>query len=87
MRAFLEDYQRISKVICLEQNYRQVVDGHANNPYLEFLARLRRGTVNDDDIAMVQSRIREQLPAEEQKDFDEVTWAYPTNAQVYRRNT
>ena len=86
LSRFHQDYRKISKVICLDKNYRQAVEGEVNNPYLEFLARLRRGKVNEDDIAMLQSRMKSRLSEAEQESFQEATWAFPTNALVLKRN-
>ena len=85
-QEFLANYQAIKKVICLEQNYRQTVDGQANAEYMEFLGRLRRGTVVQDDFKMVKSRMRSEMTEAEKEKFKNVVWAFPMNVQVDERN-
>ena len=85
-QEFLASYQAIKKVICLEKNYRQVVDGQVNDSYLEFLGRLRRGTVVQDDYTMVKSRLRSEMTEAEKEGFRNVVWAFPMNVQVDERN-
>ena len=86
LQKFLDDYRKITKVISLDNNYRQVIDGRANTEYLGFLSRMRNGELTDEDVALVQSRCYSQLTKEERDEFEEETWAFPTNKKVAARN-
>ena len=86
LQKFLVDYRKITKVISLDNNYRQVIDGQANTEYLGFLSRMRNGEMTAEDVALVQSRCYSELSKEERDEFEDVTWAFPTNKQVSARN-
>ena len=86
LQKFLDDYRKITKVISLDNNYRQVIDGRANTEYLGFLSRMRNGELTDEDVALVQSRCYSQLTKEERNEFEEEIWAFPTNKKVAARN-
>ena len=86
MENIFQAYRSISKVICLDQNYRQVIDGQANADYLAFLSRLRKGETTEDDVALVQSRCYSKLSNDERKEFEDAIWAFPTNCNVNKRN-